>query len=487
MPNLDPKTAMVARRLLNEKARTDFYTFQRVMHPHASSHAYVDAVHLRAICWKLQQMVDTDLNRLAVAIPPRHFKSYLISIAFPAFILGLDPSYEIICASYGFDLADPLARACRQMMMSDRYAEIFPATKLSSKTPPAQFLRTTAGGYRFTTTTSGAMTGLGADMLIYDDPLKAGDAGSQAARDAAWEWVENAPSRITLGKGQIILPMQRLHADDPIGRLKDKGSWDLLELPAQFALPARVQIGPDQFKDFKPGELLFSARFTQAILKERRDEIGERAFNAQYLQAPAPPGGRLFRLEQFQRFNLSSNNKKSQYEAILMSIDPGVSSAPSGDPTAMTIWGVRGLNVYLLHAERGNWTHAQQVKKVQAYRSQCHCVLIERSHSGIVLSEGLNEAAPEPNNLMGFTPKLDKYVRAEAAAFAMEKGRIHLPHAAPWLPEFEKEIVVFPHGANDDYVDSMSQLFRQLDMGFPYTVPLKAYKPNTPQVKVTVY
>ena len=488
MASLNPQHAELVQRALIERAREDFYVFQRIMHPYVSAHPYVDAIHLRAICWKLQEIVDTDAFRLGVAIPPRHFKSYLISVAFPAFVLGLDPTLEIICASYGQELAMPLARQCRQLMMSDRYREIFPDTRLRSKMPAAENLATTHGGYRYATTTGGAITGLGADVLIYDDPLKASDAGSQAARDAAWEWVENAPSRFTKGKGVIILPMQRLHADDPIGRIKDKGVWDLLELPARFSLPTTVQIGPEKFVEFKPGDLLFPQRFNASGLNDLRDEIGERAFNAQYLQAPAPSGGKLFQLERFGRFDLASNRKIKQYEAIILSIDPGVSSAPSGDPTALTLWGIRGFEVYLLRAERGNWTHAEQIKRIEQFRSNCAVVLIERSHSGIMLCEALMEQNPEPANFLGFNPKLDKYVRAEAAAFAMEKGRIFLPQEAPWLSEFEKEIVAFPDAKHDDYVDSMSQFFRQLDVGFPHWVPpLKAYKSNTPQVKVSVY
>ncbi len=484
---LDPASADAARRFLNERARTDFYVFQRIMQPHVSAHPYVDAEHLKAISWKLQLMADGVLDRLGIAIPPRHFKSYLTSVAFPAFMLGRDPAHEIICASYGFDLSLPLARMARTLMQSQRYQEIFPATRLSSKNPAAEHLLTTAGGYRHATSTAGPITGIGAELLIYDDPLKANDAGSQAARDAAWEWLENAPSRITKTNGRIIVPMQRLHADDPIGRLKERGVWDILELPAQFALTTTVATGKSKEKIYQPGELLFPERFTKTSLQRRRDEIGERAFQAQYLQAPQPSGGRLFRVELFQRFDLATNNKRSQYEAIILSLDPGVSSAPNADPTAMTLWGVRGLDLYLLDASRGNWAFAEQLAKLRPWRPKVDAMLIERSHSGIMLVEALLAEQDKPAKFIGFTPKLDKYVRAEAAAFALEKGRIFLPEKAVWLEGFEKEVSVFPDGKHDDYVDSMSQFFRQLEVGFPYWVPLKAYKPNTPTVNFSVY
>jgi len=49
-------------------------------------------------------------------LPPRHLKSLLSSIALPGWLLGHHPSMQIICASYGAELASKLSRDCRTVL-----------------------------------------------------------------------------------------------------------------------------------------------------------------------------------------------------------------------------------------------------------------------------------------------------------------------------------------------------------------------------------
>src|SRR2546430_1208429 len=61
--------------------------------------------HIDALCVCIQQMVNgSGPGRLVVNLPPRSLKSFVISVAFPAWMLGRDPSCHLICASYGDDL-----------------------------------------------------------------------------------------------------------------------------------------------------------------------------------------------------------------------------------------------------------------------------------------------------------------------------------------------------------------------------------------------
>ncbi|GAC1426315.1 MAG: hypothetical protein NVSMB62_23790 [Acidobacteriaceae bacterium] len=52
----------------------------------------------------------TGPRRLIVNLPPRSLKSIMTSVAAVAWILGHDPAKEIICASYGQDLAEKSGR-----------------------------------------------------------------------------------------------------------------------------------------------------------------------------------------------------------------------------------------------------------------------------------------------------------------------------------------------------------------------------------------
>src|SRR2546423_12190203 len=82
--------------------------------------------HLDVIAAKLTAVRQGTIRRLIINLPPRHLKSLLASIAFPAWCLGHDPSAQILCVSYAQDLADKLAPACRSIMISPWYPRVFP-------------------------------------------------------------------------------------------------------------------------------------------------------------------------------------------------------------------------------------------------------------------------------------------------------------------------------------------------------------------------
>jgi hypothetical protein len=105
-------------KLIAETARQDFAIFQNLVHPVVSGEPYVQCVHNRAIAYALDRVARGEVRRLIVAVPPRHFKSYLASVAFPAYLLGRDPKLHIICASYGIDLATKFAAQSRSILSS---------------------------------------------------------------------------------------------------------------------------------------------------------------------------------------------------------------------------------------------------------------------------------------------------------------------------------------------------------------------------------
>jgi hypothetical protein len=77
--------------------------------------------HIEIIAAKLIAVGDGTIRRLVVNLPPRHLKSLLASVAFPAWCLGHAPSAQILCVSYAQDLADKLSHDCRHIVASDWY------------------------------------------------------------------------------------------------------------------------------------------------------------------------------------------------------------------------------------------------------------------------------------------------------------------------------------------------------------------------------
>jgi hypothetical protein len=119
--------------------------------------------HIEVIAAKLAAVRAGKIPRLIINLPPRHLKSLLASIAFPAWCLGRDPSAQILCVSYAQDLADKLARDCRSIMMSPWYRRIF-LTRLAPHRRAVQEFTTTRQGYRFATSTGGVLTAHGLEI-----------------------------------------------------------------------------------------------------------------------------------------------------------------------------------------------------------------------------------------------------------------------------------------------------------------------------------
>jgi hypothetical protein len=141
--------------------RQDFVTFAaRCFHDLNPQTELAMSWHIEVIAATLAAVREGKIRRLIINLPPRHLKSLLASIAFPAWCLGHDPSAQILCVSYAQDLADKLARDCRNIMTSSWYRHTFP-TRLAAYRQALQEFITTRQGYRLATSTGGVLTGRG--------------------------------------------------------------------------------------------------------------------------------------------------------------------------------------------------------------------------------------------------------------------------------------------------------------------------------------
>src|SRR4051812_44373605 len=61
--------------------------------------------HLDAIAYQLDRIRRGEITRLIINMPPRYLKSLTVSVAFPAFLLGLEPGRRIFSISYGAELS----------------------------------------------------------------------------------------------------------------------------------------------------------------------------------------------------------------------------------------------------------------------------------------------------------------------------------------------------------------------------------------------
>jgi len=408
---------------------------------------------------KLANCFRQKIRRLIVNIPPRHLKSLCASVALPAWWLGHDCAAQILCVSYGQELADKHARDCRAVMASAFYQRIFPA-RLSAQKQSVQEFVTSAGGFRFATSVGGVLTGRGGDVVIIDDPLKPDEALSEAERKAVNEWYDHTlVSRLNDKRnGCIVLIMQRLHQDDLVGHVLAQEPWQVISFPAiaeqDESHTIDTPLGAVRFER-RAGELLHPAREPRAAVECIRRALGEYHFAGQYQQAPAPRGGGLVREEWFRKY--ASAELPEKFDQIVQSWDTANKATELADYSVCTTWGVKDKHFYLLGVlrKRMDYPTLKRAVREQWLAFDAKVVLIEDKASGTQL---IQEFADDGlHAVTRYVPECDKTMRLHAQTGAIENGFVHVPMQAPWLAEYLHELTTFPASKYDDQVDSTSQ------------------------------
>ncbi len=423
--------------------------------------------HIEVTASKLEACRRGKINRLIVNQPPRSLKSHAVSVAFPAWMLGHNPALQIICASYGQDLADKHARDCRRLMASSFYQQLFPRTRLSSEKQSVNEFMTTSQGFRMSTSVGGVLTGRGADIIILDDPLKPDDALSETRRTAVNEWYDNTLlSRLNSKEnGIIIIVMQRLHQNDLVGHVGEQGIWDTLCFPAIAEQDETYTIknvfGETQFER-KAGEALQPDRESISALKATRAAMGDYHFAGQYQQNPVPAGGIIVKAEWIKYYD--PERLPSSFSFMLQSWDTANKSGELNDFSVCTTWGVYDRHYYLLNVfrKRVNFPDLKRAVKEQARRHEVSIVLIEDKASGTQLIQDLRTEGMFGIRPYDPPPGSDKTLRLYAQTAEFESGRVLLPRSASWLDEYTRELTSFPGGKFDDQVDSTTQALAHL-------------------------
>ena len=453
-------TMMPSREEFDALTRIDFNVFvERVFGELNGPEPYLDNCHIGVICAELEATRRGEQRRLAIALPPRSLKSIIISVAYPAWLLGHDPTTEIICASYGQQLAESLSRDCRQVMRSDWYRALFPGTRLKSDRQSASFFETTAGGSRHATSVGGVLTGFGADVIIVDDPTKPEEALSDKERASANHWLSHTLfSRLNdKAKGVVILVMQRLHEMDMIGYFLSLSNATLVSFPAiaqeDEVLEWQTPFGRRRHRRAE-GEALHPEREPLEALEQLRVAMGPRMFAAQYLQMPAPPGGSIVKPEWFPRYDPAN---PPEFDSVFQSWDTASKGTHLSDYSVCTTWGKKDRRVYLISVLRKRLEYPDLKRAVieQARIHNATKVLIEDASSGQALIQDLHNDGFWKCEAVKV--HRDKIMRLSGVTAAIEAGQVFLPAHASWLEDYLHELMMFPVGRYDDQVDSTSQ------------------------------
>ena len=408
--------------------------------------------HFEAVTHKLSEVASGEVRRLIITLPPRNLKSLCASVALPAWFIGRNPSERVVVVSYADLLARAHANDFRQVVNHPLYQATFPAMRLARDTD--REITTTRRGKRIATSIDGTLTGLGGNLIIIDDPLKLGDAMSEAVRTRVIEWYRSTLLSRADDKteARIVLVMQRVHQDDLAGYLQEQGGFEVLNLPAIAQRDETYFLGDGRTYDRQRGELLHAEHEPADVLLELKREMGPIAFSAQYQQSPIPFGGRIIQRKWLTTYD---EIRHQSGDRIIMSWDIALSETESGDYSACVVLLRRGEVFYVLDVVRGRFPFDTLKRKVMEVKGRyaSSTLLIEDSP----ISHGLIQSLREKSiNVTVYKPDTDKRARVIAQTDLFAGGSVRLPRRAGWLEEFTAELLAFP-GRHDDQVDALTQ------------------------------
>ena len=338
----------------HKEQRDSLYKFLLHYHEVEKKKPLVPNRHIEQICNKLEDVFYGRIKRLIINVPPRSLKTQAVSIAFPAWSLGKRNDIKFMEVSYSATLAEQNSWEARNMYNSDTYTKIFPRkAKLRSDRDTRWHWETETGWQYYASGSTGAITGLGCDILLIDDPLKPWDANSNVVR----VWVNNnyhetLESRLNdKTTGAIVIIMQRLHDDDLCGHLLELEAQGLWEKREKLIIPA-IANEDETFR--KQWESFFETRFPKEILQQMKakDPV---TFSTQYQQEPVNKETQEFHEERY-KYHWWENNKTPTWLRIFTTVDPAFKTWQENDETAIITWWFKGAELYILEVTAWRYT-----------------------------------------------------------------------------------------------------------------------------------
>jgi predicted phage terminase large subunit-like protein len=393
------------------------------------------------------------VKRLIINMPPRHLKSIVTSVIFPAWLLMRDPKTKIALICHSDMLANDLALKCKRLIEADFYRDSAPGMQIRPDRDRRMDFETTEGGGLYAASIGSGITGRGFDHIIIDDPIAAHDALSAAERERVQEAFDGMiSSRLDDPvRGTITAVQQRLHEADLSGYLLSRGGWELLSLPLVAEEEKTHKFGNYEWR--RPvGNILLPDRFPEAEIEKIRANNGEAIFATQWQQNPTSTRGELIKLEYLK----SIDARPSGATRIFIAVDTAVKQTETSDYTVFLVIATDGTRHYVVDVVRARFDCVQMcdaaVRLLERHRVEK--LLIEDSASGPGLQAML--AAKGSRSELRPVGGRNKQERLEKHLHVFVEGGIYVLNNQPWTVDFRNELVQFPIARHDDQVDALT-------------------------------
>lgn len=473
--------------------KSSFYEFFKASHEVLEPETvFEDNWHIKYLCDLLQEETQRIAKKeqktqdLIINIPPRSFKSRIVSVAWNAWTWTIYPHIKFVTSSYSSSFATRDSVATRYLIQSEWYQNLFgDVFQLSDDQNAKSNFTNNKGGIRYATSVNGSGTGGGGDIVLVDDPVSSEQAFSDTERETAnrW-WTQTMYSRLNNQKlGLRVVIMQRLHEKDLTGELLDKkANYKHICIPAELG----DNVSPKELIQNYVDGLFSPTRFTREVLNDYRKGLGSYGYAGQMLQSPSPSEGGMLKKNWFKivkESELPLDLVKNFYSDTAYGKEhsdnsaTGVSSNWEGK---LIVWRVKTVNKtfpefkkyhktfilengYSVNSKDYFEPKATGISIVQDLKAD-YFYLTPRQN----IIESLEDVKVETQPLCqkiainvkeDKAPTDSKQTRIGAVSAFIESGNVLLVEGS-WNDEFIEECCVFPNGKHDDQVDVLEMMIR---------------------------
>lgn len=416
-----------------------------------------EAPHINELAKKLTKVRDGEIERLCVAMPPRHSKSSMVTLAFPLWLIFQNHNLNILIVNAEAGLSEKFGIRLREAVKKYGWIRDVYLSEVKHSSTHLMFENSQGELYKGSIRlvgASGSITGQDADYLIIDDPYKGFDDITPTLLQKKIDWFDTIIEQRIEPQTRLIVLHTRWHTNDLQGHFKKNAPEDY-----EFLEFSAIQDDGSPLWDRYPIEKL----------EKKRESIGERLFQSIFQQKPIDDTIDFFDMNKI-------HWKRPDMKPVqqVRGWDMASTDSTKGDYTA-------GVPIYLLDDYKSilitDYVYGQFGKDTNnTVKTQ---VRIDGPDNVSIIETGVAAAGQLVYNeweeqLMGYmveramaVPNNSKADRATPLKNKIYDGEVYVDITDDSLRQtFIDEFKAFPNGAHDDIVDATAHAFNFLNKEF---------------------
>lgn len=423
---------------------------------------YVDADHIEILADKLTEVYLDKINNLCIAMPPRHSKSSIVTLAFPLWLIFNNPDLKILIVNAEANLSESFGIRIREFIKE--YGSIFNVylSDVKHSSTHIKFEDKEGNLYKGSIRLVGAegsITGQDADYLILDDIYKGFADITPTLLEKKIEWFKTMILQRKEPHTKLLILHTRFHSNDLQGYLKEHSSKDY-----NFLEFSAIK---------KDGTPLWKNRFSIEFLKKQMEEMGERLFSSIYQQKPLDEQGSFFNVDKINWLDKPFNLSDVHVQGRVRSWDLAYSDSSKGIQRDFTVgvpmYKLDNHTYYITDFVYGQFGEGLKNKLIETAKSDGvgYKILIETGTSSGASEFLYNEYA---KYLKGYRtvqskPIGSKVDRATPFKNAILDGKIYIFIRNEEIrAELIKQLKAFPLGStHDDIIDAIAYGYTELE------------------------